>query len=229
MTKPERFLIDQLVGIVPGSGMDQSLTARRALREDLQQGHDRLLAPATPGPVSLFERRAIAAFVAALGGDAASSAHFQGLLQGADPSRGRVSNVIVAQAKAASNIGPYGRPLVGPVRAADLDGPVFRASADLREVLGDKLAAALELAHLLALHPSDASEADGAKLKKAGWSDDGLRTLAELVSFVGLYLRVVAGLLAVIAAKQEPACLPGAQTSSPKLVLVPATPSGQPG
>jgi CMD domain protein len=202
MTKAQTFIVDQLAGVVPGSAIDQTLSARGTFRQDLQDGYDRLFRPVFCGTVSLLERCAVATFVAVIRGDPESSAHFQALLRQADPSKGRVSRVVLAQAQSASRIGPYGIPLDGPPHAGDLDGPVYTASADVREVLGDRLAAALEFAHLMALHPADETADSRPALLKSGWSDRDIALLAELVSFLGLHLRLVAGLRALTSAKE---------------------------
>jgi CMD domain protein len=68
-------------------------------------------------------------------------------------------------------------------------------------VLGRRLTAALEHAHLLVFHPRDASAAALQKLLDAGWSTTDIVTLSQLVSFLAFQIRVVAGLRTLAAAE----------------------------
>jgi uncharacterized protein YciW len=63
-----------------------------------------------------------------------------------------------------------------------------------------RLAAALQHAHLLTLHPRDARPAELQPLLSAGWSATGaIVTLSQLVSFLAFQIRTVAGLKALAA------------------------------
>ena len=66
-----------------------------------------------------------------------------------------------------------------------------------RELLGERLSAALAHAHLLVFHPRDASPAALQALLDAGWSSTGIVTLSQLVAFLAFQIRVVTGLQAL--------------------------------
>jgi len=55
------------------------------------------------------------------------------------------------------------------------------------------LAAALDFAHLLTFHPKDASPAAIGHLQEAGWGEDAVVSLAQLVAFLAFQLRVAHG------------------------------------
>jgi CMD domain protein len=93
--------------------------------------------------------------------------------------------------------GPYGGYPEGPLSVEDKDGLEYQVSADNRESLGPRLAAALEHAHLLVFHPRDASPAALQKLLDAGWATTDIVTLSQLVAFLSFQIRVVAGLRAL--------------------------------
>ena len=72
-----------------------------------------------------------------------------------------------------------------------------RRAIDVRDALGDRVAAALVHAHLLTFRPREADGADQQRLLEAGWSPDGIVTLSQLVSFLAFQQRVAAGLRAI--------------------------------
>jgi uncharacterized protein YciW len=75
----------------------------------------------------------------------------------------------------------------------------YRVSEADHEVLGERLSAALEHAHLLVFRPRDASPAALQALLDAGWSTSGIVTLSQLVAFLSFQIRVVVGLRALAA------------------------------
>lgn len=201
MTTHRPSIIEHLAGVQPGSALDAVLAARPDARLNAQTSHDLLIHPVDPGPVSLLERHAVAAFVAALQGQAESAAHYRTLLEASAPD-GRLSHAVLWAADQAATSGPYGRFPHGPLSEEDRDGPVFAASDELHDLVGARLSAALEHAHLLVFHPRDASPDALQKLLDAGWTTAGIVVLSQLVAFLSFQARVVAGLRAVIAAKQ---------------------------
>jgi hypothetical protein len=126
------------------------VTRNTGLARGIRAAIEVLLSPATPEGLSVSERRSIAVFASALLGEPVSRARFETLL--GDP---RLSRLLQAEADGASRPGPYGRFPPAPLTAADLDGPPYRAPADL----GEPLAAALEHVHLLLTHPGEAASA----------------------------------------------------------------------
>jgi CMD domain protein len=208
-------LIDTLVGIEPGSRLDALRAKRPVARADAQATYDGLVtAPADLTRASAVERVAIAYWVAALSRAAVLAEHYAGLLARLDPAvRAALDAVLGAPARAGTGApgasvastgpsdvltptttGPYGSYPPGPLSAEDEDGLHWVASDALRTSVGDRLAAALEHAHLLTYRPRDASPDALQALLDAGWSLDGVVTVSQLVAFTHFQLRVVAGL-----------------------------------
>lgn len=209
MTHHDLTLIERLSGIMADSAATnaaaRAFRARPEARVGAEQSYRLLLHPQTPGAVSLVERRAVAAFVAVLHGEERSRAHFLDLLRQTGADGARLAPLVAVEAEAASQIGRYGRFPAGPVTLGDLDGPAYRVDPALRPAFGGRLAAALEQAHLLALHPADDGPQAQAALRRAGWNAAGIATLAQLVAFLGVQVRLVAALRGHAAASAPPA------------------------
>lgn len=196
-------VVDALTGIDEASPLDAARRRRPAAREHAQGSFAALFVPADAAHVSLAERAAVALFVARLHGDSAAVEFYGALLRAVedDPATasgiGRLESLIVAEAARAAGSGPYGafRAENAPESVA---GPVYEVDAiEAAYLLGDRLAAALEHAHLLVLHPRDAEREHLAALLDAGWSTTGIVTLSQLVSFLAFQLRVAQGLEAL--------------------------------
>lgn len=184
-------LIDTLVGITPGSRLDALRARRPVARADAQATYDGLVtAPSDLSRATAVERAAIGYWVAALSRAAVVAEHYANLLAGLDPA---VLTALQAVGDATTS-GPYGSYPPGPLSEEDEVGLHWTASADLRAVVGDRLAAALEHAHLLTYHPRDSSPDALQALLDAGWTTDGVVTVSQLVAFTHFQLRVVAGL-----------------------------------
>ncbi|NUW44695.1 CMD domain protein [Nonomuraea rhodomycinica] len=185
-------IIDRLAGIEPGSPLDGLRRRRPDAREHAQRGYLALFPQDTgggTGEVSLVERYAVAAFVAGLHRDPASARHYDDLLSAHDPD---LAAAVSAEVEAATATGPYGIYPEGPLAAESVPGPVHRVGD--RAALGERLAAALEHAHLLVFRPREADPQALRALARAGWSTTGVVTLSQLVSFLTFQIRVVAGL-----------------------------------
>jgi CMD domain protein len=191
-------VIDHLAGIWPGSSLDALRDQRPQARENAQKSYLALFEPEVPGNVTVLERYAVATFVAGLHRQPHVTAFYAASLQ--KNGHPGVTDVINAEIARGSAEGPYGRYPQRSLTAEDKDGPVYRVSADNRESLGSRLAAALEHAHLLVFHPRDASPAALQKLLDAGWSTTDTVTLSQLVAFLSFQIRVVAGLRALAGA-----------------------------
>lgn len=196
-------LIDRLVGIDPGSPLDTAFTARTEARHQAELSYQLLLHPADPGAVSLLERHAVAAFVAALHDQPETRDHYRALLERTDAGVGRTAQTVLREAENARAIGPYGHFPKGPLSSEDRNGLIYRVGDERREELGDRLSAALEQAHLLVLHPRDAAPQGLQDLLNAGWSTGGIVTLSQLVAFLSFQIRVVSGLRAVALAQAK--------------------------
>ncbi|WP_198370232.1 CMD domain protein [Roseomonas rosulenta] len=196
-------VIDTLVGIAPGSRMDAVREGREVARIHAQNSYEVLLTPAAPGDFSIAERFAVAAYVAGLHGAAPTADHYAAGLRGhgGEALAGAVA-AAVTQTRAE---GPKGAYPPGPLSAEDTPAPPFALSPDVAATLGPKLVAALAHAHYLVLHPRDAAAARFAPLKDAGWTEDSIVSLSQLVAFLAFQIRVVAGLAVLAATPGAPA------------------------
>ncbi len=191
-------VIDRLVGIEPGSHLDRIRAHREQARTHAQQSYLALFAPTPPvfGHFEIADRFAVAVFVAGLHGQADVARFYADALaeQGA---RAGVADAIAIETERGATQGPYGRYPAGPLSAEDASGPSYAVSDARRAVLGERLSAALEHAHLLVFHPRDASAAALQSLLDAGWTSTEIVTLSQLVAFLAFQIRVVAGLQAL--------------------------------
>ncbi len=187
-------VIDQLVGIAPGSALDQLRAQREQARTQAQQSYLALFAPAEPvaSHFDIADRFAVAAFVAGLHGQPDVARFYAEALTGQG-----VAKAIEAQVAHGAAQGPYGRYPAGPLSAEDETGPVYGVDDANRAVLGQRLSAGLAHAHLLVFHPRDASPAALQALLDAGWRTTEIVTLSQLVAFLAFQIRVVIGLRAL--------------------------------
>ncbi|WP_017792378.1 alkylhydroperoxidase domain protein [Leucobacter salsicius] len=186
-------IIDALAAIQPGSPQALARDRRPEARTHAQGSFQALFVPANTADVSLAERAAVALFVARLHDQPEAAAFYGALLRETGGGPG-LEPLIVAEATSAAGAGPYGT-FHADNKAESVDGPVYSVdSVEAAYALGDRLAAALEHAHLLVLHPRDASREHLGKLLEVGWSTTGIVTLSQLISFLTFQLRVAEGL-----------------------------------
>jgi CMD domain protein len=185
-------IIDTLAGIEPGSVLDGIRVRRVQARENAQKSYLALFEPIDGSDFSLAERAAVAFFVTGLHGESLVAAFYRAKL--AANSDGTLAEAINAEIERGKTSGPYGSFPAGPLSVENKAGLIYRVGADRRPVLGARLAAALEHAHLLVFRPRDAASADMKALLGAGWSSTGIVTLSQLVAFLSFQVRVVAGL-----------------------------------
>jgi CMD domain protein len=195
MTSPTHDIIDLLVGIEPGSHLDEVRTLRPEARDNAQKSFRALFEPGNAGDVTLQERYAVATFVAGLHRRTRVTEFYASGLR--DHAGQEFAAAVAVEIARGEGEGPYGRFPAGPLSAEDKTGANFTASEDARRTLGSKLAAAFDHAHLLVFRPRDASPEALQKLLAAGWSIDGIVTLSQLVSFLAFQIRVIAGLRAL--------------------------------
>lgn len=202
MSETEPDVIDLLAGIEKGSRLDRVRSERQQARENAQKSFQSLLAPKLPGGITAEERYAVAAFVAGLNRDARILAFYMDGLGGQNPGPDVIEaiNAEIAHGRAD---GPYGRYPQGPLTNEDKGGPVHKVSETNRGILGARLSAALEHAHLLIFHPRDASPAALQTLLDAGWSTTDIVTLSQLLAFLSFQIRVVAGLRVLAASASQ--------------------------
>lgn len=192
-------IIDTLAGIEPGSALDAIRARRPQARENAQKSYLALFDPIDSSEFSLSERAAVAAFVTGLHGESPVAAFYrEKLATSADGAP--LLDAIKAEIARGRTTGPYGAYPAGPLSIENKAGLIYRVSAERKTVLGARLAAALEHAHLLVFHPRDAASADMKALLTAGWSTTGIVTFSQLVAFLSFQVRVVSGLGTLAAA-----------------------------
>jgi len=204
MTQVSPDIIDLLAGITPGSSLDRIRAQRPETREQAQQSYLALFRPKAPGDVSLAERQTIASFIAGLHRQPDIYEFYVNPLEESGTDRWLVE-VLKAEIGAGQATGPYGDYPEGPLSVENKAGLLYRVSDTNRDVLGEKLSAALEHAHLLVFRPREASPQALQALLDAGWTTDGIVTLSQLVSFVAFQIRVIAGLSLLSAASKRAA------------------------
>ena len=196
MNPETRDIIDLLAGIETGSSLDAIRARRLQAREHAQKSYIAVFEPDDLGDVAITERQAVAAFVAGIHGEPASGRFYAAsFAKAAD--RSELIEALGAEIERATTQGPYGAFPAGPLSVGDKAGLIYRVTEDHRRVLGARLVAALEHAHLLVFRPRDASPAAIQNLLDAGWSSSAIVTLSQLVAFLAFRIRTVAGLRAL--------------------------------
>jgi CMD domain protein len=190
MSAEAKDIIDQLAGIAPGSGLDTIRARRLQARENAQKSYLALFEPADFGDVAAHERYAVAAFVAGVHDEPTVVAFYLAKL--AD--RPELVAALKTEIERGKTKGPYGAFPQGPLSVEDTTGLIYHVAADRKMVLGAKLAAALDHAHLLVFRPRDAAPAAVQALLDAGWSTNAIVTLSQLVAFLSFQVRSVVGL-----------------------------------
>ena len=178
-------VIATLAGLSPESAL-QAIRDRKPITVDQAQASYRaLFEPTDDSQMSLTERRAVATFVAGLHDDSEATLFYVAHLP-AD-----LATTIAAEAERARTTGPYGAYPSGPLSTEDVPGPIYHPTDP---ALGPRLPAALAHAHMLIFHPRDASPEALQTLLNAGWSNQGIVTLSQLVAFLAFQLRASAAL-----------------------------------
>ncbi|HZR73317.1 CMD domain protein [Bradyrhizobium sp.] len=188
----ETDIIDLLAGIEAGSPLDGIRGKRVQARENAQVSYLTLFEPADFGDVSALERYAVAAFVAGVHGEPHVTAFYFNKL--GDIARPEFVAALKTEIGRGKTTGPYGAFPAGPLSVENKPGLIYRVAPDHQRILGTKLAAALEHAHLLVFRPRDAAPADMQALLDASWTATGIVTLSQLVAFLSFQVRSVSGL-----------------------------------
>lgn len=194
-------VLRDLAGIPADSPVDRLRDLRPVARREAQAAYDLLFRPADDAEVGAVERLAVAVFVAALHRDGRAVTHYERELRAAGGSDALVA-ALTDEADAAATPGPVGTYPEPGLAAESVPAPPYRATA--RDVLGERLAAALEHARLLVLHPRDARPERLEALLAAGWSSTGVVTLSQLVAYLVFQLRAAAGLSVLHTTPGEP-------------------------
>lgn len=193
MSPPHADVIDHLADISAGSRLDVVRRARPEARTHAQRSFEALFVPADAGGLSIVDRHVLAAFVAGLHQEPITSSFYASRLASV-AGNGKLAGIVAAEIKRGLAPGPYGQFPAGPLTAENLAGPLYRVDADNKAQLGDALSAALEHAHLLVLHPRDASAEKLQTLLNAGLTANVIVTVSQLVAFLSFQIRVIAGL-----------------------------------
>ena len=144
-------VIDSLSGITAGSRLDELRSHRLEARQQAQATYDALFSPVDGSAMSQVERRAVAAFVVALFDVPAAEQYYGKLLIDSDPAVAAAVTDAVELGRGAGPYGSFGGELVVESQA----GPELFLTTQLSDALGARLTAALQHAHMLALHPRD--------------------------------------------------------------------------
>lgn len=127
-------------------------------------------------------RYAVAAFIAGVSGATRAAAFYTDLLADEDES---LVAVVEEAVREGVSTGPY----------ACGDFVLFGDGA---------LAAAFDFAHLLTFHPKDASPAAIGHLQEAGYNENAIVSLGQLIAFVAFQLRVVHGVQVLAGSGEVP-------------------------
>ena len=186
-------IINHFVEIEQGSALDLLRDQRPEAKEHAQKAFLALFAPENTNGVTLEERFAIAYFTAALHGEEKIAAFYCRGLEFAGASQPLIQATDQA-AKLNLRMGPYGSYPKGPLSGEDIPGPVFYAPREVHEQLGLRLSAALSHAHLLVYHPRDSNTESLQQIFNAGWSEDAVVTISQLITFLAYQIRLIYGL-----------------------------------
>lgn len=199
-------IINALAGIVDGDALDELRDHRAQAKANAQLSFEALLEPEDPGEFSYRDRYAVAAFTAGLLGSTTAEVFYRDLLRDEDESASFVIADLLDEALARFGddalssrgfSGPYGHYEAADLATETTPGPWFTVDKKSLDILGPVTAAGLEFAHLLTLHPRDSRPEHLAALIAAGWDEDGIVSLAGLVSFLNFQIRVSSGLAAL--------------------------------
>lgn len=206
-------LIDKVLSVTPGSHLDQLRRHREVARDNIQKAYDALFSPRDTQDVSLLERLAIASFVAGLHQQIVLADHYEHLLLGTEGGVA-LAALVNEEIERGSTEGPYGTYPAGPLAAENKQGPFYAVAPANRAKLGERLASALEHAHLLVYRLRDASREALHRLIDAGWTTGGVVTLSQLIAYLSFQTRIVEGLTVLAATNATAPRLPKVASAS---------------
>jgi CMD domain protein len=165
MPEPPGDVVDEILGIEPGSALAELRAQRPEARAHTEGSYREIFEPRDPGGVAILERFAIALRVAAIHRQPELVAHYSGRLP------------------AAADRAPLA---AAPIPAAEL----IAAGT----VSDPRLAAILGHAELLATGPAAATPDDLERLRRAGLGVDEIVIVSQTIAFLSFQARLVAGL-----------------------------------
>ncbi|MGP6174481.1 alkylhydroperoxidase domain protein [Corynebacterium sp. A21] len=182
-----------IINLLSALNPDSELATTRAQRPDAlanaQRSFEALLEPVNPGTFSFGERYAIATYVAGVHQVGNATSFYSELML--DDAPATLRDAILAAVERGLSAGPYGSYREAGLATESEPGGVIHHDV---AALGDRLAAALDVAHLMIFHPRDSRPEVLGRLSAAGWSADDTVSLTQLVSFLCFQLRVIHGL-----------------------------------
>ncbi|WP_336646819.1 CMD domain protein [Microbacterium sp. USHLN186] len=188
-------IVDRIAGTSPALA---ALRERRPqTRAQLQASYQALFHPVSTAHVDSAERVLVAAFATRLTATDRTSAFYAERALDADPQRARL---VIDEAVRTAGAGPFGSYIERGLQGENTDGIRFTVDPALADAIGERLAAALAHTHLLVYRPREAGADDLERLLDAGWDEDGIVTLSQLISFLAFQQRVIAGLRVLDAA-----------------------------
>lgn len=185
-------VIDEVLAILPGDRLDAVRAARPAARENAQRSYEALFAPVDPSETGLAERALVAQFVAGVSREPLLTDWYRAAA--VDAGAESAAAVVDALIATSATVGPFGSYREAGLVEESTDGARLTIDQATRLLVGDRLAAAIEHAHLLVFRPREASPEALDRLLDAGWSTTGIVTLSQLVAFLSFQLRIVIGL-----------------------------------
>ena len=195
-------IINILAGISDRDPLDSLRDHRAQAKENAQLSFETLLEPEDPGGFSHRDRYAVAAFTAGLLGSPAAEEFYRDLLRDEDEvaswAIAELLDETLLELDSRSGVrGPYGIFESAALAAENVPGPWLHIGEKSIDALGPLLAAGIEFAHLLILHPRDSRPENVALLLDSGWDEDMIVSLAQLVSFLNFQIRISTGLAAL--------------------------------
>ncbi|MDN5808409.1 MAG: alkylhydroperoxidase domain protein [Brevibacterium sp.] len=196
-------IINTLAGIAAQDPLDGLRNHRAQAKDNAQLSFEALLEPEETGEFSHRDRYAVAAFAAGLLGAPAAEEFYRDLLRDEDEvaswAIAELLDEALLELGSSSDVrGPYGTFESAALAPENVPGPWLTVGEKTGEVLGPLLVAGLEFTHLLVLHPRDSRPEHMALLFDAGWDEDSIVTLAQLVSFLNFQIRISTGLTALV-------------------------------
>lgn len=190
-------IIDLLSGAA-GSEVAKLRDLRPEAKANAEKSFVALLEPEQASGFSALERYAVAMYVAGLHRHDGAVAFYGDLLADElEEDQDRFFDTVRAAIASGAAQGPYGEFREPGLIARSEKGPSI-SNESFAEVLGERLVAAFDVAHLMVLHPRDSRPEVIGRLSGAGWNADATVSLTQLVSFLCFQLRVAHG-LAVLA------------------------------
>lgn len=182
-------LIDDLVGIAPGSPLDIVRRSRDVARTQVQAAEEALFEHGG-AEVTLRDRLLVGAFATALITPRGPLTSYRlGRLSASDRA------LVEALVGSALQEGPWGTYREPGLVSESVPGTPWVVPAAYRGSVDELLAAVLAHTHLLVFHPRDSRVAALEALVAAGWTRSAIVTWSQLVSFVAFQARLVAGLI----------------------------------